>query len=133
MSYLHRLARERDIQIRAHDIPRVNGIAIRIGSDEYIFIRHDLTERQTHYTIAHEIAHFMDDTIGVHHYLAERRADRIAHEVLIPHDRLREAIEDGYTEYGILASIFGVDEVVVERRVREIYQTEGRTKLGVEM
>ena len=115
------LARERDIQIEFYPLQHAMWVSLRTADTDYILIRPDLTERQTHYTIAHELAHFMDDTIGVHHHLAERRADRIAHEVLIPHDRLREAIEDGYTEYSVLASLFGVDEVVVERRVRDIF------------
>lgn len=33
--------------------------------------------------IAHELGHLMDDTCGVEHYFAERRADEFARKMLI--------------------------------------------------
>ena len=55
------LARERDIQIEFYPLQHAMWVSLRTADTDYILIRPDLTERQTHYTIAHELAHFMHD------------------------------------------------------------------------
>ena len=56
--------------------------------------------------VAHEIGHLYDGTCGIDHPLAERRAEDIARELLIPEYDLRKYIEDGFTTISELRLFF---------------------------
>lgn len=45
----------------------------------------------------------------------------MAREKLIPEGNLKKAIEDYGPDYEILASLFGVPENVMERRIKEVF------------
>lgn len=116
------LARTRGVRVYHMTFESVDGIAVRYHGSPRIAVNARLDERRTRFVVAHELAHIEDETVGPAYCLmAERRANKIARETLVPHDRLREAVEDGHTEYAVLASIFGVGEDVIEERCREMF------------
>ena len=94
----------------------------KIEHQKYIIIWRKKCIRQERFIVAHELAHHLDDTIWyVCMFMAERRADKMAREMLIPEDTLRLLVSEWYDEYSALASIFGVEESVVEARCKEVF------------
>lgn len=116
------LAKNRNIRIYHLDFEYVDGIVARYNGKPRIAVNSRLDERASRFTVAHEMAHLEDDTVDcAYSLIAERRANRMAREMLVPHDRLRAAMDDGHTEYSVLAAIFGVSESVIECRCKEIF------------
>ena len=110
------IARDHGIRVEQYPLQRSDGVAIRAGGESFIVVRPGMDERRHRHTFAHELAHLFDGSLGDRYcHISERRAEAIALEILIPFHLLREAIEDGHTEYSTLASIFGVSEEMVER------------------
>jgi Zn-dependent peptidase ImmA (M78 family) len=61
----------------------------------HIFISSNLDPIKKRMCVAHELAHIDDDTVdGVHVFLAEKRAYKMAREKLIPCKALLEMMSD---------------------------------------
>ena len=70
-----------------------------------IVIKNDLSDQKKRQTIAHELAHYLTDTIGHWNPTHEGMANRKARELLIPETTLREYLDDN-TDYAELACMF---------------------------
>lgn len=117
-----RLAREYGATIEEYPLETLDWLATRIEDQTFVVIRSTACIRTKRFVLAHELAHLEDDTVNsVYTLLAERRADRMAREKLIPEGNLKKAIEDYGPDYEILASLFGVPENVMERRIKEVF------------
>ncbi|MFZ3233620.1 MAG: ImmA/IrrE family metallo-endopeptidase [Patescibacteria group bacterium] len=74
---------------------KLDGVIVRIGGRPYVGIDRALGIVDARFTIAHELGHVEDDTVGrAFTLIAERRADRIAREKLIPERELFAAVGD---------------------------------------
>jgi len=71
--------------------------------------------------IAHELGHLMDDTCGIEHYFAEKRADEFARKILISARELRGYVEDWFTTISELRLFFpSASEAMIEKSCREL-------------
>lgn len=119
---IYRKARELGIIVKEYDFQEIDGISVFTGYAKYIYVNSNLTDKEKRDTVAHEMVHFEDWTVWVHHIIAEKRAEKGKRERLIPCDKLRKAIND-FGEYGIwfLATLFGVSYETMELRIQDIF------------
>lgn len=120
-----RTVRNKGIRIKRYTFLEVSGICVRTSKNRYIGVKTGMNEIDERETIAHELAHFEDGSEDTVHIIAERRADKIAREFLIPYSKLREAIDD-YGDHGIpfLATLFGVKYETMEKRIWEVFNSQ---------
>ncbi len=117
------LAREYGAKLEEYPLESLDRIATRIGNQAFVVLRSTACIRTKRFVLAHELAHLEDDTVDSFYTLvAEKRADKIAREKLIPEGDLKKAIDDYGPDYQILASLFGVPEEVMERRIKDIFR-----------
>lgn len=89
---------------------------------KYIGVSKFLCDRKKREVIAHEIAHLQDDTVGNFHILAEKRADKIGRNILLPESVVLAVIDDhGECNICTLSQIFGVSYDMMEKRIRELF------------
>lgn len=90
-----RLARECGARIEEYPLEKIDGLATRIGGRTFVVVRSTACALSKRFILAHELAHLEDGTVrSAFTLIAERRADRIAREKLIPETDLRKAVED---------------------------------------
>lgn len=78
---------------------------------------HEVDKRMT---TAHELWHFLTDTVNYWNPTHEGMANKKARELLIPCSCLEELIKDDHTDYSTLASLFGVSEKMIQLRCRDL-------------
>lgn len=80
-----RLAREYGAKIEEYPLESLDGLATRIDDRTFVVLRSSAGIRTKRFVLAHELAHLEDDTVNsVYTLLAEKRADKMARETLIP-------------------------------------------------
>lgn len=102
-----RIAREYGAKIEEYPLETIDGLATRIGGRTFVVVRSTACPLSKRFVLAHELAHLEDDTVSsAYTLIAERRADRMARERLIPEFFLRKAIEDHGADCVMLAPLF---------------------------
>lgn len=87
----------------------------------HIGIKKWLSSYHKRFVIAHELAHIKDDTVWVlHNKICENRADKIAGEILIPKEKLKEAIDWYWEDCDFLHCLFGTNQEVIEKRYKDL-------------
>lgn len=129
---LYARADEQNILIRHCALVQNVAVSTRYAGNDYIVMDYRRLRRTRHHktVLAHELGHLATgslysravpyETLG----RCEARATRWAIETLLPFERLRDAMHDGYTETWELADFFNVDESLV--RAACLYYTEAR-------
>lgn len=118
---LYNRADHRGISIMHADMSHNVAVATQYGGSEYIVMDYRQLHCARHHKVvlAHELGHLETGSL----YLCsspyetrsrcEARATRWAIETLLPFDRLRSAMREGYTETWELAEYFNIDESLV--------------------
>ena len=133
MNNLFRIAEEAGIRVEYCSIPLNGSISTPDPDGDFVLMDYSLIEagaaERVH--LAHELGHCQTgsfynrfsplDVRGKH----EHRADKWAIRTLIPIDRYRDALLQGYTEPWELAEYFNVTEDFI-RRAAALYNGEGR-------
>jgi len=117
------IAKEMGAKVLKYDFEgKIDGVIVRISGRPYVGIDRRLDYVDARFTVAHELGHLEDGTVGMAYTLiAERRADKLARERLIPERDLFRAIGDYGGDAEFLACLFGVSKWVMEKRIKDIF------------
>lgn len=105
--------------IHFHD--SVSWASMRKGDTWCVWFNKHLQGYEKEFIIAHELWHLIDDTCGINHHFAEKRANEIARRMLISLGELRGYIEDWFTTISELSLFFpSATPDMIERSCKEI-------------
>lgn len=130
---LYNHAHRRGISIMHATLSHNTAVAAQCDGGEYIAMDFRHLHRARHHktVLAHELGHIETGSLYLCSSPYETRsrcealATRWAIETLLPFDRLRDAMRDGYTEIWELAEYFNVDESLVHAAC--LHYTEARS------
>jgi Zn-dependent peptidase ImmA (M78 family) len=115
-------ARDDGVIVYEYPFESINGCIYKKGDGYRIGIKEDEDLVQKRMILAHELAHFKDETVGIYKApISEKRAYKIARELLIPEVTLKKLVKDGYDDFSTLSSMFGVSVKMIELRCRDVF------------
>lgn len=117
---IHTIAQDHNATIHEWDLGNIDGCIVK-HHGYHIAVNYKINPYNKAFAIAHEIGHIKDRSVGgVRTLIAERRANDIATDILIPDDRFMEAVEECGGAYEYLCPLFGVSPEIVERKMRKL-------------
>lgn len=102
------------------------GVLMNVEGDPYVVINKMMPDHRKHFTIAHEIAHHVlhKDEIcymkNSKRSYFHREADIFAAEMCMPSEMVRAEARKWFNDHRYLASLFGVSEIAMVRKMQEL-------------
>lgn len=116
-----KIIKEKEVTVDEYPFESIKGCVLKKNNCYHVGISSRLDEVKKRMTICHEVAHIEDETVdSVWTFRSEWRAYKRARELLIPDESLRSLIEDGFTDYSSLASLFWVSEKMIKLRCNDL-------------
>lgn len=124
MHWLDSIIEDHDAVLLTCEYPdrTIDGCVVREDGENFIVIDSRLDIQHTRFTIAHEIGHIVNDTIGWASKWDEQDADDLAIQILISDAQIEDAISDGHTDIPTMSTIFGVPYKWMERRIEKFFK-----------
>lgn len=124
MYWLDSIIRDHDAILLNCEYPdrTIDGCIIHEDGDNFIVIDSRLDIQHTRFTIAHEIGHLSNNSIGNASKWDEQDADDFAIHLLVTDSDLKNAMEDGHNDIPTLSTIFGVPYKWMEKRLQKFFK-----------
>lgn len=124
MHWLDSIIEDHDAVLLTCEYPdrTIDGCVVREDGENFIVIDSRLDIQHTRFTIAHEIGHIVNDTIGWASKWDEQDADDLAIQILISDAQIEDVISDGHTDIPTMSTIFGVPYKWMERRIEKFFK-----------
>lgn len=102
------------------------GVLMKVEGDPYIVINKMMPDHRKNFTIGHEIAHHILHNDELCHMKNSKRsyfhreADIFAAELCMPTYMVQAEAKKWFNDYRYLASLFGVSEIAMVRKMQEL-------------
>lgn len=119
--WLDSLVKEYDGKLLSGEYPdrTIEWCVITDEWTNYIVIDSRLDVQHTRFTIAHELGHIIDQSIGLWGKYAEQKASNIAIHLLVSDKQIQDALDDWHRDIPTLSSIFWMPYKWMEERITQ--------------
>lgn len=118
---INKEAQKNNVTIDYMPFETLRGCIVKFWEKHHVWISENLPERSMRQTIAHELAHLETDTVdSVWAFRSEWRAYKRAREILVDENSLKKLIDDWYSDFSSLASLFWVTEKMIQLRCKDL-------------